>query len=87
MFGSVGVRITKGLELSIGGSFSIIHDQLNLVKGEASTEEILLRIKELETSFQYYMHVGISYTFGAIYNNVLNPRFGGGGGGTVIYYY
>jgi len=87
MFGSVGVRITKGLELSIGGSFSIIHDQLNLIKGEASTEEILLRIKELETSFQYYMHVGLSYTFGAIYNNVVNPRFSGGGGGTVIYYY
>lgn len=78
MFTSVDIRITKGLELYIGASGSIIHDQLNLVKGEATTEEILLRIKELETSFQYFVYFGISYTFGAIYNNVVNPRFNQG---------
>ena len=75
LFTSIEIRIAKGLELEIGASASIIHDQLNLVKGEATTEEILLRIKELETSFQYFSFFGISYTFGAIYNNVVNPRF------------
>lgn len=78
MFTSVDIRIAKGLEVSIGCSASIIHDQLNLVKGEATTEEILLRIKELETSYQYFVFFGISYTFGAIYNNVVNPRFNQG---------
>jgi hypothetical protein len=79
IFTSVEIRIAKGLELNFGASASIIHDQINLVKGEATTEEILLRIKELETSFQYFLNFGLSYTFGAIYNNVVNPRFGGGG--------
>ena len=78
MFTSVDIRVAKGLEVNIGGSASIIHDQLNLVKGEATTEEILLRIKELETSYQYFVFFGISYTFGAIYNNVVNPRFNQG---------
>ena len=78
MFTSIEIRIAKGLEFNIGGSASIIHDQLNLVKGEATTEEILLRIKELETSYQYFIFFGISYTFGAIYNNVVNPRFNQG---------
>jgi len=41
----------------------------------ASLEEILLRRRELETSYYYYFSIGLSYTFGSIYNNVVNPRF------------
>lgn len=85
--GMIDFRITKGLSLSFGGGYSIVHDQINLVKGGASAEEILLRRKELETQFTYYTHFGISYTFGSIYNNVVNPRFrNSGGGGMVIMY-
>ncbi len=86
-FTSVEIRIAKGLELDFGISASIIHNQINLVKGEATTEEILLRIKELETNYDYYLNLGISYTFGAIYNNVVNPRFGGGGMRFIYYGY
>jgi hypothetical protein len=25
--------------------------------------------------------VGFNYSFGSIFNNIVNPRFGGGGGG------
>ncbi|MFH1686770.1 MAG: hypothetical protein ABIE70_04525 [bacterium] len=45
-------------------------------KGEASDEDVLLRRHELATSYDYYMSVGISYTFGSIYNDVVNARFG-----------
>jgi hypothetical protein len=84
--GNVEMRITKGLSLNFGGGGSLIHDQLGLVKGGASTEEVLLRRKELATQFQYFTMFGFSYTFGSIYNNVVNPRFGnhGGGGGIRI---
>jgi hypothetical protein len=79
--GYLSLRIAKGLELNLGGGASLVHNQLSLVKGGATTEEVLLRRKELETQYRYFTHFGLSYTFGSIYNNVVNPRFGGGGGG------
>lgn len=74
--GWINLRIAKGLSVNFGGGASLIHDQLGLVKGGATTEEVLLRRKELATQFQYYTNFGFSYTFGSIYNNVVNPRFG-----------
>ncbi len=79
--GFLELRIAKGLSVSFGGGASLIHDQLGLVKGGATTEEVLLRRKELATQFQYFTMFGFSYTFGSIYNNVVNPRFGNSGGG------
>ena len=91
--GSMEFRITRGLSLTLGGGASLIHDQLNLVLDGATTEEILTRQKELETNYSFYTNFGITYTFGSIYNNVVNPRFsktrfgrgGGGGGGMMIF--
>jgi hypothetical protein len=82
--GSVNLRVAKGLSFNLGGSFRIVHDQLALVKGGATPEEILLRRKELATQYSYFNHFGLSYTFGSIYNNVVNPRFGGGGGSRMV---
>ncbi len=50
------------------------------MKGGAPPEQILLKKKELETQYSYYSQVGLTYTFGSIYNNVVNPRFRNGGG-------
>jgi len=63
----------------------MIHDQLSLPKGEATLEQVLLRRTMLETNYNYYFSIGLSYTFGSIYSNVVNPRFGGGGG-MMMYY-
>jgi hypothetical protein len=68
-------RIFKGLSLSISGDAAIIHDQLSLTKGGATEEEILLKQKQIASSYDYSLKVGFSYTFGSIYNNVVNPRF------------
>jgi len=83
----LNLRITKGLSLNFGGGGAIVHDQLGLVKGGATQQEVLLRLRELETQFQYFTTFGLTYTFGSIYNNVVNPRFGnsGGGGMTITY--
>jgi len=80
------LRIAKGLSLNFGGGGAIVHDQLGLVKGGATQQEVLLRLRELETQFEYFTSFGLTYTFGSIYNNVVNPRFGnsGGGGMTII---
>ncbi|UCG28766.1 MAG: hypothetical protein JSV24_05250 [Bacteroidales bacterium] len=74
--GHLRVRIIKGLSLSLYGDVGRIHDQLSLVKGELSETEVLLRLRELETEYNYDFGVGLTYTFGAIYNNIVNPRFG-----------
>lgn len=47
----------------------------------ASTEEILVRQRELATGYQYEVGFGVSYSFGSIFNNVVNPRFRNVGGG------
>jgi hypothetical protein len=79
--GFLDLRIAKGLSVTFGGGASLIHDQLGLVKGGATTEEVLLRRKELATQFEYFTSFGFTYTFGSIYNNVVNPRFGNNSGG------
>ena len=57
------------------GDYSRIRDQINLRKGSASPEEVLLRQRQLATGFSYFFGFGVSYRFGSIYNNVVNPRF------------
>jgi hypothetical protein len=76
--GFVSIRLLKGLSFRVGGSAARINDQLSLVKGEASEADILLRLQELETSYNIRGEVGLTYTFGSIYNNIVNPRFGNG---------
>lgn len=78
VFGSLDVRLFKGFTLDLGGSASLIRDQIFLPAAGATDEEVLVQRRQLETSFQYFFSVGVSYTFGSIYNNVVNPRFGGG---------
>jgi hypothetical protein len=75
---SIDVRLFRGLELSLRGEASAIHDQLSLPRGGASEEDVLLRRRELATSFQLELSVGVAYTFGSIFNSVVNPRFGDG---------
>jgi hypothetical protein len=69
------LKLVKGLSLDIYGYITFLRNQLSLPSSGASLEEILLRRRELETSYYYYTSIGISYTFGSIYNNVVNPRF------------
>lgn len=76
--GSVEVRITQGLSLEIGGEFAFIRNQLNLPRGEAGLEEVLLRRRQLETDYEAGLNFGLRYRFGSIFNNVVNTRFGGG---------
>lgn len=74
--GYISVRIIKGLSLRIMGGAARVNDQLSLVRGDASEAEILLQLQELETSYSLEGRLGLTYTFGSIYNNIVNPRFG-----------
>jgi hypothetical protein len=78
---SLNLRIFKGLALQISGGIAHINDQLNLKKGDISEADRLLELRELSTQYRIEGGIGLTYTFGSIYNNVVNPRFGFGGGG------
>jgi hypothetical protein len=80
LFNSVNARLFKGFSLNMFGSVSLLRDQLYLAKGGATDEEILLQRRQLSTSYSYFAGVGITYTFGSIFNNVVNPRFEGASG-------
>lgn len=71
------VRITRGLSVEIGGFLELIHDQINLPKGDADLEEVLLRRRQLETNYEAGLSFGLRYRFGSLLNNVVNTRFGG----------
>lgn len=75
--GSLEVRITQGLSVEIGGNVAFIHNQLNLPKGDADLEEVLLRRRLLETNYEAGLSFGFRYRFGSIFNNVVNPRLNG----------
>jgi len=76
-FGNLQLRITRGLNLNFFGNISRIRDRVNEPGTDATEEDILLRQRILATSISYRFSVGLSYRFGSIFNNVVNPRFGG----------
>ncbi|NPA67601.1 MAG: DUF481 domain-containing protein, partial [Chlorobi bacterium] len=72
---SLDIRIIKGLSVTFSGRWSLVRSQINLKKEGASYEETLLRQQQVATDYSYGMSAGLTYTFGSVYNNVVNPRF------------
>jgi hypothetical protein len=81
--GRMSFRIFRGLEWNINGNISRIRDQIYIPLEELSDEDILLGRRQLPTDSSLEISTGLSFTFGSIFNNVVNNRFGsmGGGGG------
>ena len=70
----INLRIIQGLALRVTGRFQLIRDQINLPKGEVSIEDLLLRQRQIATNFKNTISLGLSYTFGSIFNNIVNTR-------------
>ncbi len=81
----ISIRVFKGLSFEVHSGGARIRDQLSLPRRGASIDDIILQRKQLATSYNYYLIAGFSYTFGSIFSNVVNPRFGGGGSGVSIH--
>jgi hypothetical protein len=75
LYGDFRVRIFTGLSIEIQPSVSAIHDQIYLPAAGATRDDILLARQQLATAYQYQMSVGLTFTFGSIFNGVVNPRF------------
>jgi hypothetical protein len=85
--GNISIRIVRGLEWNLGGDISRIRDQIYIPLEELSQEDVLAGRRQLPTDSRLSINTGFSFTFGSIYNNVVNNRFspirgfGGMGGG------
>jgi hypothetical protein len=71
----LSVRLSKNFSVFCEVHSELLHDQLYLPKGTASLEDILLRRRKLETTYEISSQLGLRFTFGSIYNNVVNERF------------
>ncbi|MDR8394296.1 hypothetical protein NC796_24320 [Aliifodinibius sp. S!AR15-10] len=67
-------RIYRGLSFYISGEYAWINDQLSIPAGEITDQEQLLNLREQATSYSYEVRIGLEFSFGSIYNNVVNPR-------------
>ncbi len=87
--GSVDLRVGRGFSLNIGGSAARINDQIYLPRAGNTEEEILLQRQALETGFRITTNIGVRYTFGSIYNTIVNQRFSslGASGGRFNFFF
>ncbi|MFQ5702943.1 MAG: hypothetical protein ACE5HT_02865 [Gemmatimonadales bacterium] len=73
-FTGLSIRIVRGLDFNLFGSVARIKNQIFLSGADIPDEERLIRRRQLGTEFRYRVNINFSYTFGSIFNNVVNPR-------------
>lgn len=78
IFGNANVKLFKGFSLDFFGEYEKVRDQLALAAGDLTPEEVLLQQRQRATGYSYWGGFGVRYSFGSIFNNVVNPRFGEG---------
>src|SRR5688500_15359032 len=71
----LSLRVVRGLSVNVEGNASRIRDQLSLPRRSATPEEVLLQLRQLQSGYELGFSVGVSYSFGSLFNNVVNPRF------------
>jgi hypothetical protein len=76
VYGDVSLRIARGLSLTLEGNASRIRDQIYLPSRGATDEEVLLRLRRLQSGYDFGFDIGITYQFGSPYRAIVNPRFG-----------
>lgn len=74
-------HIVRGLSFDVYAGISRIRDQIYLPKGGATDAEVLVARRQLETDLSFRGGIQLRYTFGSIYNNVVNSRLSSESGG------
>ncbi|MGD2121310.1 MAG: hypothetical protein PVJ76_06185 [Gemmatimonadota bacterium] len=82
-FSRMEIRLFRGFSLELMGSAARVKDQIYEPKEDIPDEDVLLRRRELGTDYEVSVELGFSYTFGSVFNTIVNPRMstGGRGGG------
>lgn len=69
------VRITGALSFYTGIYAGLVRDQIYISGKDAQPDDILIRRRQLASTYNYYSYFGINYRFGSKLNNFVNPRF------------
>ena len=72
--GQTSLNLVKGLQFNLGGGASLIRDQIFLAARGRTPEQILTQQRALASNYSAFVFTGLSFSFGSIYNNVVNPR-------------
>jgi hypothetical protein len=72
----VSLSVVKGLYVDLSLAASYYQDQISLAQDTPGEGDIYTHQREMQTDFSFSASVGISYRFGSIFNNTVNPRFG-----------
>ncbi len=72
--GDIRYRVFRGFSINIEAQYRRVHDQIYLSKEDLSEEDILLRRRRLPTESELELQIGVSFTFGSIFNNAVNER-------------
>jgi hypothetical protein len=78
--GRTTLRLSRGLSLELSAEASKVQDQLYLPRGDVSDDDVLTRQRALATAYRLRGSIGLSFTFGSIFNNFVNPRLNELGG-------
>ena len=73
---NLSLRLFEGFSLTLEGNVFFINDQISLLKNNLADEAYFLGTQQLPAKLNYLIDFGVRYTFGSIYNNIVNPRFG-----------
>ena len=74
-FADANIRLFRGFSLNFFGSASTIYNQIAIPRRGASADDVLLNRRQLVTPYEVSGNISLSYTFGSIFNNIVNPRF------------
>lgn len=77
LFTGISLLLTRGVALDVHGSAARVENQIYEPRASLSEADILLQRRELGTSYEFSLNVGFSYTFGSVFNDVVNPRMWG----------
>jgi len=74
LHGNVSLNFIHNISIDLFGGGNINHAQITLPNEGATSVEVLLRIQELESQYEYFFGIGFSYTFGSSQVPYFNPR-------------
>lgn len=75
-YGFLQIRLFRGFGVFLEGSMARVRDQINIPRGDATPAEVLLRQRELQTDFELGVRIGFDITFGSVFSDIVNARFG-----------
>ncbi|HEY0714446.1 MAG TPA: hypothetical protein VGF45_17310, partial [Polyangia bacterium] len=73
---NLAIQISEGLSFSIEGEAALARDLVNLRGRQVTDVELLLWTAQQPTGHTFELGVGLTYTFGSVHNDIVNPRFG-----------